>query len=130
VTFANYAARVPVGFGRGNTVARAMPPLWAVIHTSEGGEDTGSAEALARFIGTPATATNVASYHAIFDTDQVIPVVRDGFRAHGASGGNDSGIHGCHPGRAAQTAAEWHDPNSAGGPGVRSARRVRPPGRV
>jgi len=114
VTFATYAPRQPVGSGRGNITERPMPPLWLVIHTSEQGtESENSAENLCAFIATPATETNVASYHYVLDTDKVFPLVRDDYRAHAASGGNTQGLHVCFPGKAAQTPTDWHDPISA-----------------
>jgi len=108
--FTVLAPRQAVGSGRGNVIERPMPPLWLVIHTSEqGAEFENSAEGLCAFIGTPATSTNVASYHYVIDTDKVFPLVRDDYRAHAAGGGNSQGLHICFPGKAAQTPAEWHD---------------------
>lgn len=109
MTHATYAERSPTGDGRGNVVARPMPPLWLVLHTSEGGEGLDSAEALCRFIASPASGGNVASYHYVFDTDCVRPIVRDDFRAHGASGGNERGLHACFPGTTRQTRDDWLD---------------------
>jgi len=53
-----------------------------------------------------------ASYHAIFDTDQVIPAVAYDTVAHSAAGANARGVHGCFPGRAGQTRAQWLDDTS------------------
>jgi len=83
-----------------------------VLHTSEGGELTNSAEALSRFMETPATKSNVASYNAVFDTNQVLLAVPYDVVPYAAGGGNAFGIHGCFPGRANQTRAQWLDETS------------------
>lgn len=83
-----------------------------VVHTSEGGEGDLSAEGLARFIATPRTATNLASYHYIADHDRVIPIVPDDHVAYANAGANHDGLSICHPGKAAQTAAQWGDESS------------------
>jgi N-acetyl-anhydromuramyl-L-alanine amidase AmpD len=82
---------------------------WLVIHTSEGGEGLTSAESLAAFIQTPRTSTNLASYHYIFDTDRIIPIVPDAWIAYAAGGGNAQGLHACYPGKAGQTPEQWAD---------------------
>ena len=82
---------------------------WLVIHTSEGGEGLTSAENLAAFIQTPRTSTNLASYHYIFDTDRIIPIVPDAWIAYAAGGGNAQGLHACYPGKAGQTPEQWAD---------------------
>jgi hypothetical protein len=111
--FTNYSARYPANPTRVG-VRRTNRPNLLVVHTSEGGELAVSAEALARFIQTPRTATNLASYHYITDTESVIPVVPDGFVAYAAAGGNAQGLHICHPGRAGQSRDDWFDTNSSG----------------
>lgn len=112
MTFATYAPRVNVHPSRRGSTKTAGPNLWLVLHTSEGGEGHTSAESLGSFMTTPATATNVASYHAVFDTDRVIPCVPDNVVAYSAGGGNAQGIHGCFPGKAGQTREQWLDPIS------------------
>lgn len=112
MTFAKYAPRVRVHDTRHGPVKTSGPNLWIVIHTSEGGELTGSAEQLGLFMGTPRTATNLASYQDVFDTDQVIPAVPHNVVSYAAAGGNAQGIHGCFPGKAGQTRDQWLDENS------------------
>jgi hypothetical protein len=111
MTFANYKPRQPVGPGRGGTLDNGEH-LWAVVHTSEGSEGLNSAEGLVKFIGTPATPApnlNLASYHEVFDTDGIFPVVPHDKRANHAGGGNVNGLGGCIPGTARQTRAQWFD---------------------
>lgn len=112
MTFAKYGPRTNVHDTRYGAVKSAGPNLWAILHTSEGGELTNSAEALSSFMTTPATATNVASYHAVFDTDRVLPAVPYDTVAYSAAGGNAQGVHGCFPGKAGQTRTQWLDTNS------------------
>lgn len=111
MTFATYKPRQPVGPGRGGTLD-VGEHLWAVVHTSEGSEGVNSAENLVAFIGTPATQNplNVASYHEVFDTDGIFPVVPHDKRANHAGGGNFNGLGGCIPGTARQTRDQWFDP--------------------
>jgi hypothetical protein len=115
---AKYAPRVKVHPDRYG-VARTDPILWAVLHTSEGAELTGSAEALGTFLGTPGDRQSSgggrygASYHVIGDTDQVIPAVPYGTVAYSAGGGNAHGIHFVFPGKAGQTRDQWLDQNSS-----------------
>lgn len=106
-----YAPRVPVHPTR-HGPRRTVPILWAVLHTSEGWETGDSAEQLGEFMGRPATATNVASYHDVADTDRIIPAVPHDVVAYAAGGGNAQGVHLCFPGRAGQTRAQWLDLNS------------------
>ena len=104
-------------------VVKTVPNLWAILHTSEGGESTGSAEALCDFMRSPGdrikrdangniTQQYGSSYHVVFDTDRVIPAVPYNTVSYSAGGGNAHGIHGCFPGKAAQTRAQWLDENS------------------
>jgi hypothetical protein len=79
------------------------------VHTSEGGEGPNSAENLAAFTASPRTASNLASYHAIADTDKVILTVPDGRQAYSAGGGNRTYLHICIPGRVSQTREQWLD---------------------
>ena len=111
MTYATYKPRQPVGPGRGGLLG-VGEHLWLVIHTSEGSEGINSAEALVGFIGTSATPPpnqNVASYHYVFDTDGIFPVVPDDKRANHAGGGNENGLGACIPGTARQTRDQWFD---------------------
>jgi hypothetical protein len=108
VTYAKYGPRTnvhPTRHGVHKTTRNAL----AVLHTSEGGELTSSAEALSRFMETPRSGTNLASYNVVFDTDQVIPAVPYDVVPYAAGGGNAIGVHGCFPGRAGQTREQWLD---------------------
>jgi N-acetyl-anhydromuramyl-L-alanine amidase AmpD len=111
MTHATYASRVSAHPSRTGG-ARTQPVRWLVIHTSEGNELPSGAENLAAFISRPATSGNVASYHYIADNDKVIPIVPDDRQAYAASGGNNAGLHICHPGKAAQTRDQWFDEQS------------------
>jgi len=86
--------------------------IYIVLHTSEGGETTASAEALSRFMETPRSGTNLASYNCVFDTDRVLPAVPYNVVPYAAGGGNAVGVHGCFPGRAGQTREQWLDDTS------------------
>jgi hypothetical protein len=119
MTTATYAPRVPVHPDRMGAVKTSGPNLWAILHTSEGGEGVDSAEQLASFLERPGDRPNDsggqygASYHVVFDTGRrVIPAVRYDVVAYSAAGANAQGIHGCFPGKARQTRAEWLDPIS------------------
>lgn len=89
-----------------------------IVHTSEGGEGPISAENLAAFTASPrtynpdGTVANLASYHAIADTDKVILTVPDGGWAYAAGGGNRQFLHICIPGRVAQSREQWLDATS------------------
>jgi hypothetical protein len=116
VTVAKYAPRVqahPDRYGG----PKGAPSLFAVLHTSEGSEGEASAEALTTFMRMPGDRPTGegrygSSYHVVFDTDDVIPVVPYEVVAFAASGANTTGIHGCFPGKARQSRAEWLDPIS------------------
>jgi hypothetical protein len=112
MTYATYGPRTRVHDTRMGVRKTLGPNIWLVIHTSEGSEGATSAEALASFQTFPATATNLASYHYVFDTDRVLPCVPDDIVAYSAAGGNSQGIHGCFPGKAGQTREQWLDPVS------------------
>lgn len=111
MTFGTYGPRTPVHDTRMGA-NKTVPQLWIVLHTSEGGEGVDSAEGLSRFMTQPATATNVASYNAVFDTDRILPAVEYGVVPYAAGGGNAQGLHGCFPGKANQTRDQWLDPVS------------------
>jgi hypothetical protein len=108
LSYATYGPRTPVHATR-HGPTKTTKNLWIVLHTSEGGESTGSAEALSIFMTQPATKSNVASYNDVFDTDRVIPAVPYNVVPYAAGGGNAQGIHGCFPGRANQTREQWLD---------------------
>ena len=111
MSYATYGSRTPVHATRHGPMKTTVNK-WVVLHTSEGGETTGSAEALSIFMTQPATKNNLASYNAVFDTDKVIPAVSYHVVPYAAGGGNAQGIHGCFPGRANQTRDQWLDDNS------------------
>lgn len=118
VLIGRYAPRITVHPDRFGGVKSKGSNLWLVLHTSEGPEGVESAEQLAGFLTRPGDRTSSsgntygASYHAIFDTDQIIPAVPDNVVAWSAGGGNARGVHGCFPGRAGQTREQWLDPIS------------------
>lgn len=116
MTVGTYGPRTRVHATR-QGARKTSEQLWIALHTSEGSEGTvvagnSAAEQLCQFQTQPATATNVASYHAVFDTDRILPCVEDEIVAYSAGGGNSQGLHGCFPGRASQTRAQWLDPVS------------------
>jgi hypothetical protein len=117
-TVATYAPRVPVHPDRMGNRKTQGPNLWAILHTSEGGEGLDSAEILAGFLARPGDRPNGSgdvygsSYHVLFDTDQVIPAVPYDVVAYSAGGANAQGVHGCFPGKARQSRDEWLDPIS------------------
>lgn len=117
MTVGTYAARVTVHPERYGS-KKSSSNLWAVLHTSEGSEGHASAEALAAYLGAPGDRPNGrggmygSSYHAIFDTDRIIPAVPYDTVAYSAGGGNARGIHACFPGKAGQTRDQWLDPVS------------------
>lgn len=107
-----YGPRVNVHDDRKGAFRNTANILWLVVHTSEqSGETTGTAEALARYMETAGDRAGGygSSYHAITDTDRILPCVPDNVVAFAASGGNAQGLHVCIPGKAAQTAAQWND---------------------
>jgi len=116
MTLATYAPRVNVHGDRYGGVKTHGPNLWIVLHTSEqSGESTDSAERLASYMTQPGDRPNGrggyygSSYHAVFDTDRVFPCVPNNTVAYAAGGGNSRGVHGCFPGKAGQSRAEWLD---------------------
>lgn len=117
---ATYAPRVRVHPDRyGST--RPLPPLWVVIHTSEGAEGDSAAESLAAYLTRPGDRTTStgsrygSSYHAVADTGlRVIPAVEDHRVAYSAPGSNTEGLHIVIPGRAGQTRSQWLAGASAG----------------
>ena len=111
MSYANYGPRTDVHPTR-HGPRKTTQNKWVVLHTSEGGELTNSAEALSAFMRTPATKSNVASYNCVFDTNQVLLAVPYDVVPYAAGGGNAQGIHGCFPGRANQTRAQWLDETS------------------
>ena len=110
---ATYAPRVAVHADRFGS-ARPLPPLWVVLHTSEGAEGDSAAESLAGYLERPGDRPTSSggrygsSYHAIADNGlRVIPCVPDHLVAYSAPGSNTEGLHICIPGRAGQTRLEW-----------------------
>lgn len=114
MTVGTYAPRCPVHPDRHGVRKTNGHNLWLVLHTSEGGESTSSAESLAAYMGMPGDRPGGygSSYQAVFDTDQIIPAVPNDVVSYSAGGGNAQGVHGCFPGKAAQTTAQWLDTNS------------------
>lgn len=111
--FATYINK-PLGNGRGGDRERDEPTELIVCHTSEPGsghEDLLMDDRLAAFLGTPATATNKASYHLSASQNKTMfRYMDDKLRPHGAGGGNDQGLHFCIPGTRFQTPEQWVDP--------------------
>jgi hypothetical protein len=92
------------------TVVRA-----GVVHTTEGGELPSSAEGLAQFCTQPKTSNNLASYHAVADTDaSIIPLAPYEKVPFANAGANTDTVSIVQPGRSAQTREQWFDPNSQG----------------
>lgn len=111
-----YGPRCDVHPDRYGATKTHGPNLWLVLHTSEqSGEHTESAENLCSYLTSPGDRPSSsggfygASYHAIFDTDRIIPAVPNHVVAYSAGGGNARGVHGCFPGKARQTRSEWLD---------------------
>lgn len=101
----------PVGAGRCR-LARRQSKGYFVIHDSEGPD--GSSEGLLRFMGNPATETNVASYHAVTREDGSYTQILDPqWAPYSAPPLNDYAMHVCMPGKAAQTREQWLDPISS-----------------
>lgn len=97
------------------------PNRLIVLHTSEQREDSNphdDAETLAMYIASPGDRPSTsrpgsffgASYHAIFDTDQVIVCAPDNLVTYSAGGANAFGVHGCFPGKAGRTRNQWLQP--------------------
>ena len=82
-----------------------------VLHTTEGEERPGTAEAVARWLAGPSAPE--ASAHYCVDSDSVVACVREEDQAWGAPGSNEIAIQVELAGRASQTAAGWADDYSA-----------------
>jgi hypothetical protein len=88
------------------------PPLWIVVHTTEGSEGLKSAEDGAAY---DQRRTDGTSTHFFCDQDNTVQCVRTTDRANAAKAtGNHFGIHFELCGKSAQTPAQWDDPASAG----------------
>lgn len=118
MTYGTYGPRTRVHRDRFGSRKTNGPNLWAILHTSEGGESSFSAEGLSSYMTQPGDRVSSSgtiygsSYHVVFDTDRILPAVPYDTVAHSASGANAQGIHGCFPGRANQTREQWLDPVS------------------
>lgn len=118
MSVANYAAPCFVHPDRYGAVKTQGDDLWFVLHTTEGSEGDNSAEGLAAMLARPGDRPNGrggfygSSYHAITDTDRIIPAVPYTRVAYSAGGGNARGRHLVIPGSAGQTRAQWLDPVS------------------
>lgn len=94
---------------------KSRPNRLMVLHTTEGGEGTDSAEQLAAFCGLPGDKTSSsgskygASYQYVLDTDSVIPLVPENVVSYSAPPTNNDGIHIVYPGKAGQTRLQWLD---------------------
>lgn len=86
------------------------PPLWIVIHTTEGSEGTQSAEDGAAY---DLRRTDGVSAHFYVDSNSAVQCVRTTDTAHTAAyRGNLYGIHIEVCGRAGQSADQWNDATS------------------
>lgn len=117
MTFGTYAPRAPVHPDRYGVEKTKGPNLWLVLHTSEGGESTGSPEQLISFMQQPGDRDGPsgpygASYQCVTDTDCLRPAVSNDVVSYSAGGGNAQGVHLCFPGKAGQTREQWLDDNS------------------
>lgn len=102
-----YAQRITVHPDRYGADRSAQSPMvkWLILHTSEqsGVEDELDAENLASYLTTPGDRPSSsggrygASYHAITDTDRIIPCTEDHRVAYAAGGANKYGLHLCLP---------------------------------
>jgi hypothetical protein len=95
-----------------NTGRPDGPPLWIVVHTTEGSEGLRSAEDGAAY---DKRRTDGTSTHYFHDQDTTVQCVLTKDRANAAKGtGNRRGIHHELCGRAAQNPTQWHDAASTG----------------
>lgn len=99
----------PRAFGVGRPYG---PPLWIVVHTTEGSEGLKSAEDGAAYDTWRPDGTSTHYFH---DQDSTVQCVLTTDRANAAMAtGNHYGIHHELCGVAAQSPAQWHDAASAG----------------
>lgn len=118
VSYGTYAPPCYVHPDRYGSTKTQGEDLYFVLHTSEGGETTSSAEALCGYMGQPGDRPNSSggvygsSYHIVADTDVLRPAVPYDIVAYSAGGGNARGRHLCFPGKAGQTREQWLDENS------------------
>lgn len=113
-----YADRVTVHPDRIGADRSGQQPMvkWLILHTSEQGgiEDDGDAEALAAYLTAPGDRPSSSkpsgrygsSYHAITDTDRIIPCVEDHLISYSAGGANRYGLHLCLPVRIVKRAPD------------------------
>lgn len=88
------------------------PPLWVVVHTTEGSEGLQSAEDGAAY---DTRRTDGTSTHYFHDQDNTIQCVKTSDRANAAKGtGNHFGIHHELCGKTAQNPTQWDDEASTG----------------
>ena len=80
-------------------------------HTTEGGENRSSAEALASMmrLSKVQAGGNFAAYHYIVDADSIIPLCREEQEPYAQGGANDALISVCVTGKAGQSAEQWAD---------------------
>lgn len=92
---------------------KASAIKWAVIHSAEASDDSGSdttAEGVANFFANPATQ---ASTQLAVDRDSCVRMLPDLVIPWGASGANSNGLHVEICGRAGWTKAQWLEPGRA-----------------
>ena len=114
-----YGPRVNVHSDRiGADRASGVPMVkYLVVHTSEqsGSDDPDDAEDLANYLESPGDRPSSSrpgqywgsSYHAITDSDRVLPAVHDYRVSYSAGGGNRYGLHICLPTRAGNSREDW-----------------------
>lgn len=98
-----YGPRIIVHPDRYGADRSAQSPMvkWLILHTSEqsGAEDPDDAEDIGLFLTKPGDRPTSsggrygASYHAITDTDRIIPATEDHLVAFAAGGANRYGLH-------------------------------------
>lgn len=77
------------------------------LHTAETPEGVDTAQSVARYFKT--TDTKASAHYCVDGGRHVVQCVREADVAYAAPGANSVGIHVELAGRAAQTAADWHD---------------------
>lgn len=88
---------------------RAKPLRLLVVHTTESGEQPGTATAVASWF---ARKTTRASAHYVIDARDLVQCVSEGDTAWAAPGANACGLQIELCGRAGQKAAQWKDAES------------------
>lgn len=81
-----------------------------VVHTAETPEGVDTAMAVARYFAT--TDTKASAHYCVDGGGHIVQSCRERDVAYAAPGANSNGVHVELAGRAAQSAADWHDPYS------------------